>query len=350
MSDDSIIRQASPANILLAAAELAAGNLIGIPTETVYGLAANALDIHAVAKIYKAKNRPANNPLIIHAESAKLARTFSLPELPTWLADQWDIASRFWPGPLTVVVPRGNQIPDIITAGGDHVAIRVPNHAVAIELLNRCDFPIAAPSANRSNYVSPTTAQHVADGLGRNVSLVLDGGPCESGVESTIIKLEPKGPRLLRPGGVSPDELSSAFGQPLIASAPRSTRQDSNVNTRVTGERTLEAPGQLAKHYSPKKRLIIDNGTDHVRDAVQSGKRIARIYFARPLDSATRDYHQTWVLSDSGKLLEVASQLYHAIREADQSECDLIVIDKCEPTGLGLAIMDRVHRAASSAD
>ena len=184
-----MIAAATDDAIRAAADHLAAGDLVGVPTETVYGLAADATDETAVRKIFAVKGRPPTNPLILHAvDAAAAAELVDFSNRP-WLGESWDVASGFWPGPLTVVVPRARRVLSVVTAGRETVAVRVPNHPVMTRLLGRCEFPIAAPSANISNYISPTSARHVDEGLGDRIAMVLDGGPCDVGVESTIIEL-----------------------------------------------------------------------------------------------------------------------------------------------------------------
>ena len=187
------------------------GGLVAIPTETVYGLAANALDEEAVAGIFRAKGRPASNPLIVHVADIAMARSLAA----AWPATADAVATRFWPGPVTVVVPRGPRVPDIVTAGGSTVALRCPDHPLARRLIAEAGMPLAAPSANRSEAVSPTTAHHVLAGLGNRIDLILDGGPCRRGIESTVVDCTVSPPRILRPGPLSRDDLEAAVGGPV---------------------------------------------------------------------------------------------------------------------------------------
>lgn len=324
---DSLIVDASPNNIQRAAEHLRSGELVGIPTETVYGLAVDARNPDAVAKIFSAKGRPATNPLIVHVSDADAIRHWVEGRDEPWLLRAFNQAASFWPGPLTVVIPRIPGIPNAVTAGQDTVAIRVPSHPVTRLILQECGFPLAAPSANVSNYVSPTTARHVADGLGDQVAMVVDGGHCDVGLESTIIRLEESRPRLLRPGSVSAGALREAFGDLAVeVSGPTETTT------------AMPAPGMLPKHYSPQKTLRFATQFTAVE-----GQRVGYIAFGKPMMSA----HRVWVLSDDGDLDEVARKLFAAIREADESDCDVLIVDKCDQTGVGAAIMDRLRRAVT---
>src|SRR5581483_10612849 len=223
-----------------AAEALRGGGLVAFPTETVYGLGANALDAEAVARIFAAKGRPANNPLIVHVPDVAAAR-----ELVTdWPETAERLAERFWPGPLTLALPRRETIPDIVTAGGPTVAVRVPAHPVALALFRAAGVPVAAPSANRSGYLSPTRAEHVLAGLDGRIEMVLDAGPVPGGIESTVLDLTGDPPRLLRPGLVSPAELEAVIG-PIRTAEPAPTG----------GDRPLPSPGMLSRHYAPRTPL-----------------------------------------------------------------------------------------------
>ncbi len=325
-----------------ACALLATGKLVAIPTETVYGLAANAWDPDAVARIFTAKQRPPNNPLIVHVASvARIGEAVALP-LSSELQWQLDCVIDLWPGPLTVVLPRSQRISDIVTAGRDTVAVRIPSHSVALRLLERCPFPIAAPSANRSNYVSPTTAEHCVGtaalpGIHDFIELVIDGGNCDFGVESTIVALRPEGPKLLRPGGVTAETLAKRFG----ISVDQLTECETPA---ASGTTAMQAPGMMKEHYSPRTPLRLYPSDREVALPKRSG----RIAFQKldPVDAARYVIVET--LSESGDLGEVARGLFAALRRLDQAELDLIVVDTCESSGMGLAIMDRLHRAAAS--
>jgi len=318
-----------------ARALLTEGRLVAIPTETVYGLAANAWDSSAVRQIFSAKNRPPNNPLIVHVASlARIADAVNMP-LAKPLESQLSAVSDLWPGPLTVVLPRGQRIPEIVTAGNPTVAVRVPSHPVTLSLLNRCPFPLAAPSANRSNYVSPTTADHCENGLDDTVEMILDGGPCDYGVESTIVRLHESGPRLLRPGGITAETLAERFGLSVetfvAASASRQAKKQ------------LEAPGMMAQHYSPTTavQLLYPGST------VPVPNNTGRIAFQKLTDEQASRYAVVEVLSESRDLEQVAKRLFAALRQLDQAKLACIHIDTCQSLGIGRAIMDRLERAAA---
>jgi L-threonylcarbamoyladenylate synthase len=334
---NSRIIAASELSIAAAARQLADGNLVGVPTETVYGLAADATNSDAVRKIFQAKGRPSNNPLILHVDSAESALRWVRVDAPDWLAEKWRLATSFWPGPLTVVVPRRAGVVDEVTAGASTVAIRVPSHPVMRSLLTTCGFPIAAPSANPSNYVSPTCARHVDDGLGDKVAMILDGGECESGLESTIIRLVREGVELLRPGGISSEQLIAKFGSVSISQP--AIKGDVNPSGDLA---PMPAPGMLAKHYSPSKPLW---RIDAWRSNELDPSRVARIAFAPLADSEAMTFGWYRSISQNGDLDEVARNLFTAIRDADASACQWIIIDQCERTGIGRAIMDRIDRA-----
>jgi len=300
--------------IAQAAALLRAGGLVAMPTETVYGLAADARDDRAVARIYAAKNRPAFNPLIVHlpdlASAERIARLS--PEARA-------LAASFWPGPLTMVLPLRPEagLSPLVTAGLDTVAIRLPAHPVARDLLRAAGIPLAAPSANPSGRVSPTRAEHVLAGLSGRIEAVLDGGACAVGVESTILGLDGP-PALLRPGGVPVEAIEAVLGAPLA----------------LPGDPALpKAPGQLASHYAPEARLRL-NATGARADEVLVG--------FGPVTGAL-------TLSAQGDLLEAAANLFHLLREADAlaGPGGAIAFAPVPETGLGLAINDRLRRAAA---
>ncbi len=293
---------------------LRAGALVAIPTETVYGLAADARNDRAVAAIYAAKNRPAFNPLIVHLpDLAAVARLAVLtPEAER-------LAAAFWPGPLTLVLPLRPDagLSPLVTAGLDTVAIRLPAHPVARALLTQAGIPVAAPSANPSGRVSPTRAEHVLAGLSGRIAAVLDGGPCAVGVESTILALDGP-PALLRPGGVAVEAIEAALGAPLLMPGDPSTPK---------------APGQLASHYAPEARVRLN--------ATQAQEGEVLVGFG-PIAG-----HLT--LSASGDLLEAAANLFHFLREADAlaGPGGAIAFAPVPETGLGRAINDRLRRAAA---
>jgi L-threonylcarbamoyladenylate synthase len=302
-----------------AARLLEAGELVAIPTETVYGLAANALDEAAVLQVFEAKQRPAFDPLIVHVHGLEQVREV-VRELPP---EAEALMRRFWPGPLTLVLPKQPRIPDLVTSGLDTVGVRMPAHPLTLELLRTLPFPLAAPSANPFGYVSPTTAQHVMDQLGARIPYILDGGACTVGVESTIIGMEEGQWVLYRPGGVPVEAIEEVIG---------------TVRPQVKQVLPV-APGMLESHYAPRKPVFIGD--------------IAALLQAHPgrggVISFTRD-HGAWrneVLSPTGDLSEAARQLFAALRRLDASEADVILAEVFPNDGLGRAINDRLKRAAA---
>lgn len=307
-------------DIQRAAALLGQGQVVAIPTETVYGLAANALRADAVTKIFEVKNRPFFDPLIVHIASAGDVLRYAT----TFPAEARQLAARFWPGPLTMLLPRNASIPDIVTSGLPTVGLRCPRHNVLLQLLARLDFPLAAPSANPFGYVSPTTAAHVEAQLGHSIPYILDGGPCQVGIESTIIGFE-DGVTILRPGGITREEIEQVIGP--VRMADRTPQK-------------LTAPGQLDSHYSPRKRLLLGelpvllHQFAHVPVSVLSFQN---------------DYgvENQFVLSPSGDLHEAAKNLFAALRTLDENQSHLILAEPVPDVGLGHAINDRLRRASA---
>lgn len=311
------------------------GGLVAIPTETVYGLAADALDEEAVAGIFRAKGRPSSNPIIVHVADVAMARTLAA----SWPASADAIATRLWPGPVTVVVPRGQSIPEIVTAGGDTVALRCPAHPLARRLIAESGIPLAAPSANRSEAVSPTTAHHVLEGLGNRIDLILDGGPCTKGIESTVIDCTTSPARILRPGPLSRAELEAAVGGPVVwPDAP-----DADAPAR--------SPGQQARHYAPRTRLEVrSDASERVAMLVGEGRRVGW------LTSRTDDPDVRRLAASSRELLIVpmpadaegfAARLYATLHALDQRQLDCIVVDEPPPADDWRAVRDRLSRAAA---
>lgn len=305
------------------------GGLVGVPTETVYGLAANAFDADACAKIFEAKQRPANDPLICH-----ISGTEELEQICITNPLAIRLADRFWPGPLTFVLPKKDNIPDIVTAGLDSVAVRCSAHQDFKRLVEQCDFPLAAPSANPFAYISPTTAQHVEAGLGSKINFILNGGPCEFGVESTIIDLrDQNNPRLLRYGALPAEEIEAELG--------RSIEKPVATNSADESVQHL-APGALPKHYSPRTPLELRGGIapdefEHLPEGT------AALLLAQPKSAGVKNVH--W-LSEDGKLSEIASNLFAKLRELDESGYDRIIAEEAPELGLGMAINDRLRRAS----
>jgi L-threonylcarbamoyladenylate synthase len=315
-----------PASIAEAAAVLRGGGLVAFPTETVYGLGADAMNPAAVARVFEVKARPSFDPLIVH-----LDRPAALPRVARSVDRRVEaLAARFWPGPLTLVLPRAPAVPDIVTAGLDTVGVRVPAHPAARALIEQAATPVAAPSANPFGYVSPTTARHVADLLGPLVDVVLDGGACPVGVESTILSLAQDPPVILRPGGLPREELEAVLGRPLAVAEP--------------AERPL-APGQLVKHYATRTPLRLLAGPPPPAPAGQG--RVGLILLAPRPDA--KGYAALEVLAQDGSLTTAAANLFAALRRLDALSLDLILAEPCPETGLGHAIMDRLRRAAARA-
>ncbi|MEU6273800.1 L-threonylcarbamoyladenylate synthase [Streptomyces populi] len=317
---------ASTYDIEKAAGVLRAGGLVGLPTETVYGLGANAEDPVAVSRIFQAKGRPPSHPLIVHIGGAE--------HLDDWVGDVPAtarlLAEHFWPGPLTLVLRRGPRVPLEATGGLETVAVRVPAHPVALALLAAFDGGITAPSANRFGQVSPTTANDVRAELGDTVDFVLDGGPCEVGVESTIVDVTGHTPTILRPGGVTREDLEAVLGRPLA----------------VPTASPVRVPGQHPSHYAPRARVVLvepEKVVAEAETAQELGHR-AGVFLPAVLADAPVKAHAVVAVPTS--LAAYAQGLYGFLRELDQQGCDLIVASLPTEEGLGLAIANRLRRAA----
>lgn len=319
-----MIRAADAAGLAEAVRLLRAGSVVGMPTETVYGLAADAFNPAACARVFEVKARPSFDPLIVHlAETAWLPRVAgAIPAAARVLADA------FWPGPLTLVLPRLPGLPGIVTSGLDTVAVRVPAHPVALALLRLVDTPLAAPSANRFGALSPTRAAHVVLGLGAQVELVLEGGPCGVGVESTIVDLSGPRPLLLRPGGLTREALEEALGAAL--------GEGPGVTDRP------RAPGQLAGHYAPATPLRLLKSP-----APDDGGEPRRGLLAFQRAPARHHYGAVEILSERGDLAEAAARLFDCLHRLDGQRLDTIDAEKAPASGLGHAINDRLGRAAA---
>lgn len=308
-----------------AAAVIREGGLVGFPTETVYGLGANAMDATAVAGIFAVKQRPRFDPIIVH-----LADVSQLEQLVTGVPElARDLVDHFWPGPLTLVLPRNGNVPDIVTAGLPSVAIRLPGHPVAQRLITEAGCPIAAPSANRFGSLSPTTAGHVSEQLGDGVDMILDAGPCRVGVESTVVDLAGATPRLLRPGGLSREDLEAVVGpieqhvaQPADDTAPKS-------------------PGLLSRHYAPRTPLSIAENLE----SLPAG-RLGLLTLQAPANPDPFDVVET--LSESGDTIEAATGFFAALHRLDSAGLERIIALPFPEAGLGLALNDRLRRAASA--
>lgn len=321
----------TPVNLRRMAAHLRRGGIVAVPTETVYGLAANALDAAACRRIFRAKKRPSFDPLIVHvlnpAEAKKLA---------VWNEAAETLASRFWPGPLTIVLPKQTVVPGIVTSGLESVALRCPDHPVMRRLLTLAGLPLAAPSANPFGAVSPTSADHVVAGLGNRIPFVLDGGVCEIGVESTIVDLrDPRRPVVLRPGKIGPAELSRLLRRQRVR--------------RVAGAKSTapDAPGMLARHYSPKVRLILVSAGKMHSASRRIGDREAVIFYRRPKRRRSNEDHRVRWLTESNAT-DAARALYRVLREMDQPGFRQVKVELAPRAAgaIGEAINDRLRRAA----
>ena len=314
---------------------LRAGGLVAFPTETVYGLGANALDREAVRGIFVAKGRPADDPIIVHVASATRVEDVAVPNEAAWR-----LAERFWPGPLTLVLPRREVVPAEVTASLATVGVRVPSHSVALKLLELSELPVAAPSANLFGRPSPTTAQHVLDDLAGRIDLVLDGGPANVGVESTIVDVTSSPPRLLRPGGLAAEAIEAALGMSLA--------------TAVVHAGPQEAPGMLAVHYAPRTPLTLltgphafENLLARVHTALARGQRVGVIALQEDVPSLPEGVHVEAAGTWSTPTVS-AAKLFEAIRRLDREELDVLFArELANPNqGLGRALADRLRRAS----
>ena len=321
-----------PEPIARAAAVLRRGGLVAFPTETVYGLGANALDAAAVGGIFRAKGRPANNPVIVHVADLNDARQV-VAEWPD-MAER--LGRRFWPGPLTLVLPKRENVPAIVTAGGPTVAVRVPAHPVALALIRAAGIPVAAPSANRSSQLSPTRAGHVLDSLIDRIDVLLDGGPTTGGLESTVLDVATSPPRLLRPGLVAVAELEAVIG-PVAR-----TTEYSVPSTELT---SLPSPGMMSRHYAPLTPLECVEGSARVRVGALGavGERVAWLVIGHP-DTPT-DHFRYELPSDPA---DCSALLYSVLHLLDRAWFTRIVIELPPDTPEWLAVRDRLRRASAS--
>ena len=302
---------------------LNAGDVVAIPTETVYGLAGNIYSEKAVKKIFELKQRPFFNPLIVHLSSLKeLSKVVqSIPEKAQILA------KRFWPGPLTLILEKRPEVPDLVTSGKNTVAVRVPNHPVTLELLRKLDFPLAAPSANPFGSISPTQSSHVANYFKGKLSMVLEGGACERGIESTIVGFVGEEPVLYRLGSITVEDISKEVGPIAI---------------RNKKETAPEAPGMLTRHYAPNTTTVVVEDVPQFI-AAHPDKHFGVLLFKNPLEAPNIKAQE--ILSRQGNLEEAASRLYAALHKLDQLGLDMIIAEKFPDKGMGKAINDRLQRA-----
>ena len=324
-----------PEAIRGSASIIRAGGLVAFPTETVYGLGANALDAAAVARIFEAKGRPAHNPLIVHVHDAEAAGTV----VALWTETAALLAARFWPGPLTLVLARSPHVPDIVTAGGTTVAVRVPAHPVALALIRAAGVPIAAPSANRSTRVSPTCAEHVLRTLDGRIDMVLDGGPTSGGIESTVLDISSDQPRILRPGLVGPAEIEAVLGVPVAR--PHRPK-------RVSATGPHRSPGLSTRHYAPRTPSECAPAPDasaRVAEILSGGERV--VWLAMGDVSPHPRHDRLSIIPMPSDPAAYAARLYSAFHEADDHEPDRIVITWPPDTEEWLAVRDRLHRATA---
>lgn len=303
------------------------GQLVAIPTETVYGLAGNALDPLAVAAIFETKNRPSFDPLIIHVSSLAKADSYTT-EFPKALRL---LAEVFWPGPLTLLLPKAPEIPDLVTSGLDRVAIRVPSHPLTLALLESIDFPLAAPSANPFGYISPTTPEHVNSQLGEFIPMILDGGPCKVGLESTIVGMEGEDIIVYRLGGLEIDAIESIVGK---------------VKLKDHSSSNPQAPGLLESHYAPLKPLIIGDLSKLIPHYASWQKSFGVLAFQDFSEKVALEKQMR--LSQTGDLKEAAANLFAAMRVLDGMDLEVILAELAPDQGLGKAINDRLKRASST--
>jgi L-threonylcarbamoyladenylate synthase len=295
--------------------------VVAIPTETVYGLAGNALSEIAVSKIFEAKNRPHFDPLIVHVSEVSEVSNYveEIPELA------FNLMEHFWPGALTVLLPKKTCIPDLTTSGLKEVGIRIPNHPVTLELLRSLPFPLAAPSANPFGYISPTRAQHVSDQLGEKIPYILNGGNCSVGIESTVLRVQHNEIEILRLGGISVEDLQ---------------RYSSNIRIQQHSSSSPAAPGMLTSHYAPRKPVYIGN----IRELMHSfaSQKIGVLSFKEDYQIEAQR-----ILSKSGSFTEAASNLFAFLRELDQLDIDVILTEFLPNESLGRAINDKLKRASA---
>jgi L-threonylcarbamoyladenylate synthase len=301
---------------------LTSRDCVAIPTETVYGLAANALSIDAVAKIFELKNRPQTNPLIVHCGSIQQVEQY-VSEFPLIAKN---LAKQFWPGPLTLLLPKNDKIPDQITAGSNRVGVRIPNHPLTLKLLNKLDFPIAAPSANKYGSVSPTRAEHVKIQFGDQVPLILDGGECNVGIESTIVGFEENEVIIYRLGQITAKQIEKVCGQ--------------KANVKNNADEIIMAPGMVKHHYAPKTLLKIVNGNEQIKISEKSGvilfneQKIAGIPFENQI-----------ILAENDDLEEASRKLYGSFYQLDKLNLDVIYMKEFPSDGIGKSLNDRIQRA-----
>ncbi len=312
-------------DLKLAAQLLTEGGLVAIPTETVYGLAANGLNEEALLRIFKAKRRPLFDPLILHTDSVDKVRQW-VSDWPTWAND---LAAKWWPGPLTLLLPRQQVVPDLVTSGLPQVAVRVPRHPLTLTLLEMLPFPLAAPSANPFGYVSPTRPEHVAAQLLQEVDYILDGGACEVGIESTIVGWENGQVTVFRLGGLPVEEIERVVGPVVVH--------------KGSGSNPV-APGMLKSHYAPGKPVLFGTAATYFSNPFANNAQVGVISLRKTYP--VPDAHMK-TLSPTGNLEEAARNLFKALRELDATQVKMIVTEEFPDTLLGRAINERLRRASA---
>ncbi len=324
-------------DIRIAAAILAGGGLTAFPTETVYGLGADALNPRAVAKVYAAKGRPSDNPMIVHISS----KDDLLKLTPEITEDMEKLMKAFWPGPMTMIVPRLPVVPDVTTGGLDTVGVRMPSHPTALELIRLSGCPIAAPSANLSGKPSPTTAKHVIDDLSGKIDAIICGGSCQVGIESSVIDVTEDTPMILRPGIITREDFEKALRKPVALDPTLNRRPDLFNNGDAGGEIKEDfkprAPGMKYKHYAPKAEMIIfEGGSQDVRKAMEAER------------TAREDAGQKvcLILFDGGEERTAAHDLFARLREADDAGADVILAAALVEEGIGFSVMNRMLKSA----
>jgi L-threonylcarbamoyladenylate synthase len=308
-----------------------ADDVVALPTETVYGLAANALDEEAVSRIFEIKGRPAHNPIIVHIASLEMARRC----VSLWPPIAENLARAFWPGPLTLVLPRSKNIPDLVTAGGPTVGVRWPSHPFIQAVIRECGFPLAAPSANLSNQLSPTNAAHVQKSLGNKIPLIVDGGQSQVGIESTVLDLTAIPPRLLRPGMIHEQALLAVTGELTLGFGDT--------------EEILKSPGQLEKHYSPRAKLVVcswQNDEDLISQISNLKSEISNLHvIVHTQIPSGHGFARVSVVPHDSEAF--ARALYAELHQCDEAGADVIIVEAVPETDEWRAIADRLKRAAS---
>ena len=327
------------AAVKCSAACLRAGEVVALPTETVYGLAANALDAAAVARIYDAKGRPAHNPIIVHVASLAMAKSC----VAQWPARADKLARAFWPGPLTLVLPKSEVIPEIVTAGGATVGVRWPSHPCIQAVIRECDFPLAAPSANLSGQISPTNAGHVRKQLGGRIRLIVDGGQAQVGIESTVLDLTVEPPRVLRPGMIHAESLAAVIGETRNAECETMNAEREMPNT------PLRSPGQLLTHYAPKAKLVVLSWHEaqHLKSQISSLKSspAAAHIVAHTRIPSGEGFAGVSVMPHDAETF--ARALYAELHRCDEAGATLIVMEALPDSPEWRGLADRLSRAAA---